>query len=78
MRLYVENGRPVLSFGSSKPWRQPKRIHLHHFIWGFLLTPISWVLFIVGHDNLALAVGGVASALWFSEAKEIIKQKWGP
>jgi len=79
LRLYLRDGRPVITFGNDKVWRKPKQIHLHHFEWGFPITIISWIVGLsLGYDNLAWALGGVASALWFSEAKEIIKQKWGP
>jgi hypothetical protein len=77
LRLYLRNGRPVVTLGNDKPWRRPKQIHIHHFEWGFPLTLISWVLFVTGYDAVALALAGIASALWFSEAKEIVKQKWG-
>jgi hypothetical protein len=58
--------------------RPRKSIHLHHFEWGFPITIITWILFTLGQDTLSLTCAGIASALWFSEAKEIIKQKWGP
>jgi len=78
LRFYWDNGRPVLSFGSGKPWRQPKQIHLHHFLLGYPVIIIAWMLFATQQDTLAFALSGVASAFWFSEAKELIKQKWGP
>lgn len=78
LRLYVENGRPVVTFGADTI-RQPKHIHIHHFEWGFPITIASWVLGLsLGYVEVAWLLAGVASALWFSEAKEIVKQRWGP
>jgi hypothetical protein len=52
------------------------RIHLHHFLLGFPTTILSWVLFAINQDGVAWASAGFASALWASETKELILQKW--
>lgn len=51
-------------------------IHLHHFLLGFPSTILSWGLFAVNQDYAAWALAGFASALWASETKELILQKW--
>ena len=79
--MYFEGRKPVIEFGAkNKPWhwKKHKYLHVHHFLFGYPLMIIAWMLFAPHYDNLAFALCGAASAFWFSEAKELIKQKWGP
>lgn len=54
------------------------RVHLHHFIFGLILTPITAVLLIYNDFTVAGVLGGVIMALVLSEAKQLILQDWQP
>jgi len=53
-----------------------KRLHLHHFLFGFPMAVASWITLLLGHGITGQILAGFAAALWFSEAKELILQKW--
>jgi hypothetical protein len=55
-----------------------KRIHLHHFLFGLALAPITWVCFALGQDFVATLLAGLVAALIASEAKELILLEWRP
>jgi hypothetical protein len=76
LRLYW-NGGPHVHFNEPHEPGKVSRIHLHHFIWAIPISLISWALFAINQDFAALLLAGFASALWFSEGKELITQKWG-
>ena len=60
MRLYVSHGR----------------IHVHHFIFGLALVPLTWVADRSEHDEIADVLAGVVTALVLSEIKELLLQNW--
>jgi hypothetical protein len=76
LRFYWENGRPWIMFGLKRKF-SGKHLHIHHFIWGIPSFMISLLLALIGFDLEAQLLGGFASALWFSELKELINMKWG-
>jgi hypothetical protein len=55
-----------------------KRIHLHHFLFGLALAPITWILFALNQDFVATMLAGLVAALIASEMKELILMEWGP
>jgi hypothetical protein len=60
MRLYMSHGR----------------IHVHHFIFGLALVPLTWVADRSEHDEIADVLAGVVTALVLSEIKELVLQNW--
>jgi hypothetical protein len=60
MRLYVSHGR----------------IHVHHFIFGLALVPLTWVADRSEHDEIADVLAGAVTALVLSEIKELLLQNW--
>jgi hypothetical protein len=60
MRLYVSHGR----------------LHLHHFLFGLALMPLTWVAGESQHDQVADVLAGAVTALILSEIKQLIIQNW--
>lgn len=60
LRLYVSHGR----------------LHVHHFIFGVALMPLTWVAGGTEHDEISDVLAGVVTALVLSEIKELILQNW--
>jgi prepilin signal peptidase PulO-like enzyme (type II secretory pathway) len=64
-----------------------RKIHIHHFIFGIPLMPVTWALYFynVGwapFRSLSLSVGmvfaGLTFALFMSEFWHLLTQDWGP
>ena len=55
-----------------------KRLHLHHFLFGLALAPLTWILFALSQDFMATMFAGLVAALIASEMKELILMEWGP
>jgi hypothetical protein len=54
------------------------RLHVHHFFFGIILMPVTWGLFLyVGVDS-GMILAGFVYALFISELKQLLTQKWGP
>ena len=53
------------------------RLHVHHFFFGIILMPATWGLFFyVGADS-GMVLAGFVYALFISELKQLLTQKWG-
>lgn len=55
-----------------------ERYHIHHFVFGLPLMFLSWGLFVYGESWWGLCVAGIVAALFLSELRELITQKWEP
>jgi hypothetical protein len=64
-----------------------RKIHIHHFIFGIPLMPVTWVLYFYNvvwatFRSLSLSVGmvfaGLTFALFMSEFWHLLTQDWGP
>jgi hypothetical protein len=55
-----------------------ERIHLHHFVLGLLLMPVTWLAFEVNKDNDAELLAGAVVGLFLSELKQLILEEWAP
>jgi len=53
-----------------------RQIHLHHFLFGLALTPVTWLLFYYDFLTLGSVTSGLVAALIASETKELILQRW--
>lgn len=62
------------------------KIHIHHFIFGIPLMPITWILFFYGIAfghlletpiSLGMVTAGFTFALFMSEFWQLLTQKWG-
>ena len=60
MRLYVSHGK----------------LHLHHFLLGLALMPLTWIASESEHDEITDVLAGAVTALVLSEIKELILQNW--
>jgi len=60
MRLYVSHGR----------------LHLHHFLFGLALMPLTWIASESEHYEIAEVLAGTVTALVLSEIKQLILQNW--
>jgi L-alanine-DL-glutamate epimerase-like enolase superfamily enzyme len=54
------------------------KVHLHHFLVGFPVIEISIILYNLQIMAPANLLAGISTALWASEAKELILQLWQP
>ena len=57
---------------------QANKIHVHHFFYGIILMPFTWALFIYSGIAYAMILSGVTFALFISELRQLLTQKWGP
>ena len=60
MRLYVSHGK----------------LHLHHFLFGLALVPLTWIASESEHDEIADVLAGTVTGLVLSEIKQLILQNW--
>jgi len=60
MRLYVSHGR----------------LHLHHFLFGLALMPLTWVASESEQHEITDVLAGTVTALVLSEIKQLILQNW--
>jgi hypothetical protein len=60
LRLYVSHGR----------------LHVHHFLLGLALMPLTWIAGESEQDEIADVLAGVVTALVLSEIKELVLQNW--
>jgi len=51
-------------------------VHLHHFLFGLALMPVTWLLFYYDFLTLGSVTSGLIAALIASETKELILQRW--
>lgn len=54
-----------------------RRLHLHHFLFGLALMPLTWVAGESEHYEMADVLAGAVTALVLSEIKQLILQNWG-
>jgi hypothetical protein len=54
------------------------RYHIHHFLIGFPLSFVSWACFVYGQPYWGLIAAGIVAALFLSELKELVTQRWEP
>ncbi|HUK29302.1 MAG TPA: hypothetical protein VLV31_12830 [Candidatus Acidoferrales bacterium] len=55
-----------------------QRIHLHHFLLGLVLTPLTWIAFENDRKTEAELLAGAVTGLFLSEIKQLILEQWGP
>ena len=55
-----------------------ERIHIHHFVLGLFLMPMTWVAFERRKDALAEVLAGVVAGLFLSELKQLVLEEWSP
>jgi len=60
VRLYVSHGR----------------LHLHHFLFGLALMPLTMIASESEHHEMADVLAGTVTALVLSEIKQLILQNW--
>jgi hypothetical protein len=60
MRLYVSHGR----------------LHLHHFLFGLALMPLTWIASESEQYEIADVLAGAVTALVLSEIKQLVLQNW--
>jgi hypothetical protein len=82
LRLYVDfkdwkikAGRPNKRLGLSRFQNKPD-IHIHHFIFGIIIMPISFIA-LYWRLWFSPILVGVVMALIGSEVKELILMNWG-
>jgi Na+/melibiose symporter-like transporter len=76
------------SFALAYAYKVQKRIiHIHHFILGIPLMPLTWILYfyhvtwgLVFHTAMSggMVVAGSTFALFMSEFYQLLTQEWGP
>ena len=55
-----------------------ERIHIHHFVLGLFLMPITWLAFEDNRNVDAELLAGAVAGLFLSELKQLILEEWGP
>ena len=54
-----------------------ERIHIHHFVLGLILMPITWLAFEEDRRPAAEILAGTIAGLFLSEIKQLILEQWG-
>jgi len=55
-----------------------ERIHIHHFVLGLFLMPITWLAFDENKKLDAELLAGTVAGLFLSELKQLILEQWSP
>ena len=55
-----------------------ERIHIHHFVLGLFLMPITWLAFEDNRNAEAELLAGAVLGLFLSDLKQLILEQWGP
>lgn len=55
-----------------------ERIHIHHFVLGLALMPITWLAFEEDKKPEAEILAGAIAGLFLSEIKQLILENWSP
>jgi hypothetical protein len=55
-----------------------ERIHIHHFVLGLILMPITWLAFEENRKPEAELLAGAIAGLFLSELKQLILEQWSP
>ena len=55
-----------------------KRIHIHHFVLGLALIPLTWLAFEEEKKPEAEVLSGAITGLFLSEIKQLILENWEP
>jgi len=55
-----------------------ERIHIHHFVLGLILMPISWLAFEDKRNAEAELLAGAVLGLFLSELKQLVLEEWDP
>jgi hypothetical protein len=55
-----------------------ERIHIHHFVLGLFLMPITWLAFEENRKADAELLAGAVVGLFLSELKQLILEEWAP
>ena len=55
-----------------------ERIHIHHFVLGLFLMPITWLAFEENRKADAELLAGAVVGLFLSELKQLILEQWAP
>ena len=55
-----------------------ERIHIHHFVLGLILMPITWLAFEEARKPAAEILAGTIAGLFLSEIKQLILEQWSP
>jgi len=55
-----------------------ERIHIHHFVLGLVLMPITWLAFEDKRNAEAEVLAGAVLGLFLSELKQLVLEEWGP
>jgi len=55
-----------------------ERIHIHHFVLGLVLMPITWLAFEEDRKPEAELLAGAIAGLFLSEIKQLILEDWSP
>jgi len=55
-----------------------QRIHIHHFLLGLFLMPITWLAFEDNRNTYAELLAGAVMGLFLSELKQLILEEWAP
>jgi hypothetical protein len=54
-----------------------ERIHIHHFVLGLILMPVTWLAFEEDSKPAAEILAGTIAGLFLSEIKQLILEEWG-
>ena len=54
-----------------------ERIHIHHFVLGIVLMPITWLTFEENRNAEAEVLAGAVLGLFLSELKQLVLEQWG-
>jgi len=55
-----------------------ERIHIHHFVLGLFLLPITWLAFEEDRKPQGEILAGAIAGLFLSELKQLVLEQWGP
>lgn len=55
-----------------------ERIHIHHFVFGLFLMPLTWLAFEENRKPEAELLAGMIAGLFLSELKQLILEQWSP
>ena len=53
-----------------------ERIHIHHFVLGLVLMPITWLAFEDERKPAAEILAGTITGIFLSEIKQLILEQW--
>jgi len=78
-RIDIMTDDAFRTFALAYAYKVQKRIiHIHHFILGIPLMPLTWILYFYQVISWGMLTAGATFALFMSEFYELLTQEWGP